>query len=163
MKNYQLQIRVSEAQKAQIKNHAKKAGLDVSSWVLSCILPTKTTQLQKLVDRLEQSSEKNFSLILSEINDFLVKENCETLLQSTSSLEIEKLDDFLANYLAAMIELRAYQLKIDPPKWTASTKPLKKPYFSTSLKNLLPHLLVHSPLPFRRRNLFIDASVGDQI
>jgi hypothetical protein len=41
--------------------------------------------------------------------------------------------------------------------------PLAEPYFATSLKSLREHLLVAAPIPFKRRNIFVDASVGARV
>jgi hypothetical protein len=43
------------------------------------------------------------------------------------------------------------------------TPPLAEPAFGTTLQSLRLYLLTHSPAPFRRRNLFIDASIDDQV
>jgi hypothetical protein len=35
--------------------------------------------------------------------------------------------------------------------------------FCSSLQSLRMHLLTHSPPPFRRRNIFIDSSLGQRV
>jgi len=52
---------------------------------------------------------------------------------------------------------------IEVPPWVQSVAPLREPVFGTSLPSLRLHLLMHTPAPFRRRNLFIDSSVGDPV
>jgi hypothetical protein len=42
-------------------------------------------------------------------------------------------------------------------------KPLERPWFASSLKSLRLHLLTASPPPFRRRNLFVDSTIGDRV
>ena len=49
------------------------------------------------------------------------------------------------------------------PAWTRTVEPLTLPVFASTLQSLRLHLLTHSPPPFRRRNLFIDASLGDRV
>jgi hypothetical protein len=41
--------------------------------------------------------------------------------------------------------------------------PLAEPVFASSLQSLRLHLLVLSPAPFRRRNIFIDSTLGARI
>jgi hypothetical protein len=41
--------------------------------------------------------------------------------------------------------------------------PLAEPVFGSDLMSLRLYLLTHSPAPFRRRNIFIDASVGFRV
>jgi hypothetical protein len=35
--------------------------------------------------------------------------------------------------------------------------------FGSDLQNLRLYLLTHSPPPFRRRNIFIDSTLGDRV
>ena len=49
------------------------------------------------------------------------------------------------------------------PEWCRSVRPLAEPVFTTELVSLRLHLLLHAPIPFRRRNIFVDASVGDRV
>jgi hypothetical protein len=41
--------------------------------------------------------------------------------------------------------------------------PLEEPHFATTLEGLRLHLLQVSPVPFKRRNIFIDSSLGDRV
>ena len=52
---------------------------------------------------------------------------------------------------------------VAPPSWLRATTPLAEPVFGSSLMGLRLYLLTHSPAPFRRRNIFIDASVGSRV
>jgi hypothetical protein len=52
---------------------------------------------------------------------------------------------------------------VPPPRWTPAIPGLSKPVFGTSLVGLRLHLLLRSPPAFRRRNIFIDASLGDRV
>ena len=36
-------------------------------------------------------------------------------------------------------------------------------WFASELKSLRLHLLTKSPAPFRRRNLFVDSTLGDRV
>lgn len=68
-----------------------------------------------------------------------------------------------ANYIAAMVESACARCAIDVPTWTGQIAPLASPYFGSQLESLRLYLLTHSPPAFRRRNIFIDASIGAQV
>jgi hypothetical protein len=40
---------------------------------------------------------------------------------------------------------------------------LTEPVFGSELQSLRLYLLTHSPPPFRARNIFIDATLGDRV
>jgi hypothetical protein len=73
------------------------------------------------------------------------------------------LTPYLANYIAAMVEYACAKAGIDSPAWTRTVAPLTGPVFGSTLMGLRLYLLAHSPPPFRRRNIFIDASVGSRV
>jgi hypothetical protein len=60
-----------------------------------------------------------------------------------------------------MVELAAHQKGVVPPAWVREVPPLDEPHFATPLEGL--RLLRASPVPFKRRNIFIDSSVGDRV
>jgi hypothetical protein len=99
--------------------------------------------------------------VLADLND---------LLAGASRDQIERLsapsidNPYLENYVAAMVE-HAIHLKggIRPPLWTAQVAPLSRPVFAVPWMSLRAHLLLESPVAFRRRNIFIDSSVGDRV
>jgi hypothetical protein len=74
-----------------------------------------------------------------------------------------RLTPYLANYVAAMTEYACAQKGLAPPSWTGATARLAEPVFGSKLMSLRLYLLTHSPAPFRRRNIFIDASVGSRV
>ena len=101
------------------------------------------------------------SYVLAEMND---------LLASASGAEIESLsappiaDPYLANYVAAMVEQAAHLSGgVRPPRWTSNIVPLARPAFAVPWMVLRAHLLLESPVPFRRRNIFIDSTIGDRV
>ncbi len=69
----------------------------------------------------------------------------------------------MANYVATMVETAAHGKNVLPPGWTGAVRSLKEPVFVTPLAGLRLHLLLHSPPAFRRRNIFIDAGIGDRV
>jgi hypothetical protein len=62
-----------------------------------------------------------------------------------------------------MVEAVCAKRGIPLPTWTRKIGPLEAPQFGSKLQALRLHLLTHSPAAFRRRNIFIDASVGDRV
>lgn len=69
----------------------------------------------------------------------------------------------LANYLAATVEYACAARGIHAPAWTQDIAPLTTPFFGSKLISLRLHLLANSPPPFRRRNIFIDTSIGARV
>jgi hypothetical protein len=62
-----------------------------------------------------------------------------------------------------MVEWACAARRIPPPPWTAGVAAVAEPYFASELPGLRLYLLMNSPAPFRRRNLFIDSSVGQRV
>jgi len=73
------------------------------------------------------------------------------------------LSPLLGNYVAAMVEQAAAQKNVLPPKWVRDVAPLDQPFFASELASLRLHLLCSSPVPFKRRNIFVDSSIGARI
>jgi hypothetical protein len=108
----------------------------------------------------EVDTSDRISYPLAELND---------LLSSADAASVESLpqpaisDPYRLNYVTAMVELAAHRASCVPPLWTTSVKPLDEPVFIDPSLSLRPHLLTSSPPPFRRRNIFIDSSLGDRV
>ena len=161
-KTQQLQIRVSATQKAQIQARAKRAGEDVSKWVLRQLLPEVQERFQNLVGNLKVDTDSR-SYALAELNDFFDSLSARQLLKAVELPPSVRLSAFSSNYLAAMIEFCCVSRSVDPPAWLVHVKPLEEPWFASSIVALRLHLLTQSPPAFRRRNLFIDSTIGDRI
>ena len=58
-------------------------------------------------------------------------------------------------YLAAVAEYLAERIGVPCPKW-AEKRSLRYPWFTNPSEFLRAVLLVESPPPFRRRNLFVS-------
>lgn len=101
--------------------------------------------------------------VLAEINDLLVVLGRGELSIVTDVRLPATIDEVRANQLAAMVETRSAKLGVRPPSWVEEVKPLAMPWFATDLIGLRLHLLCQSPPAFRRRNLFVDATVGDRV
>lgn len=160
-KSEQLQIRVTSAQKARLKAAAAAAKMSVSEWVLAAIFAPDEEQFQAYLTRLAQG--ENHKFVLAEVSDFLAGLEPSAFQACVASPPNLALSPFLANYVAAMVELAAHQKQQSSPQWTRDVPPLSEPYFGAPLKGLRLYLLANSPPPFRRRNIFIDASVGERV
>ena len=161
-KTQQLQIRVSAEQKAQIKARAELAGEDVSKWVLRQVLPPMQDEFQRLSNALA-SSTTDRSYALAELHDFLKGLSAKALTQAVQAPPEGTLDPFEANYIAAMVEYACIAKAAEQPEWIRNVEPLPNPWFASALQSLRLHLLTQSPAAFRRRNLFVDSTVGDRV
>ena len=160
-KSQQLQIRVAPRQKAALKRLAKAAGLDVSAYVLARALPSARLEFAAILARLGDDDDHRYGL--AELNDFLAALGPAELQDAVSSADLGRISHFLRNYVAAMVEQACYQKHVAPPSWAAEVEPLERPWFAAPFESLRPHLLRASPVPFKRRNIFVDAAVGDRV
>jgi len=160
-KTQQLQIRVSPLQKAALKRQARAAGLDVSSYVLSRLAPDPSDRFAAILKSLQAGTDPRYAL--AELNDFLSACPPVAFAEAVAGAEFGKLSPYFRNYVAAMVEQAADMKGIAPPSWVGDVTPLDTPRFVTPLKSLRTHLLHSSPVPFKRRNIFIDAGVGARV
>lgn len=160
-KSQQLQIRITPHQKTLLKERAANAGQDLSSYVLSRVLPAAEQRFAELLTLLQDQGEHRF--VLAELNDLLSGLAASELREAVGQGDVSALSPFLQNYVAAMVEQACYLQGVPLPVWTARIPPLEAPWFATDLKNLRLHLLHASPVPFKRRNIFIDSSIGARV
>jgi hypothetical protein len=164
IKSHQLQIRVTPNEKSAIRRLAQAAGLDVSSYVLARALPATQVRFDGLLRALAAPHGRSY--VLAELNDFLGALSGPELADGVGLVEravLEALPEYERNYVAAMVELACARRDRPPPTWTSDVRSLTRPRFGTELKSVRPHLLRASPVPFKRRNIFIDASIGDRV
>jgi len=161
LKNAQLQIRVSQAQKAALRRQAKRAGMSMSDWVLSRALPSLRETFQGTLKALSTAEKPGY--VLAELNELLTRLTTDEFKLAVSDPPQVQLDPYWENYVAATIEQAAASKNTEAPSWTANVRSLDEPVFGSSLKSLRLHLLTHSPLAFRCRNIFIDSSIGDKV
>ena len=159
-KSGQIQIRVSPTQKGAIRRAARRAGMDMSAYVLARVLPPPAARFQELARACADSTNERFAL--EELNSWLASLGAGELQEAVSSPPL-RMTPQTANYVAAMVEYACAKDGVDAPSWTRAIEPLTEPVFGSSLMSLRLHLLAHSPAPFRRRNIFIDASVGSRV
>ncbi len=161
-KDQQLQIRISAEDKARIQERATRAGMDVSKWVMNLVLPSVEREFQALCRELVMPAHAP-SYVFAELNDMLGRVNGDDFARAVRYAPEISLPPFEANYLAAMIEYVAMSKGVGPPDWTRTVPPLERPWFASSMESLRLYLLTTSPPPFRRRNLFVDSSVGQRV
>ena len=160
-KTAQLQIRVSHLEKAAIQQAAKRAGVDMSAYVLSRVLSIPATRFRECVEQCGNQAQPSFAL--AELNALLSALTTAEMRDAVAAPPEVALTPFVANYLAAMVEYGCSRCRIPPPVWTRAIAPLEYPVFGTTLQSLRLHLLTQSPPPFRRRNIFIDATLGGRV
>ncbi len=108
----------------------------------------------------ERLGEGKPAFVLAELNDLLTAAAADQF----ELLEAPTIGDpYLSNYVAAMVELAAHRSGVCPPAWTSTITPLSEPVFAAPWLSLRAHLLLESPVPFRRRNIFIDSSIGARV
>jgi hypothetical protein len=160
-KSAQLQIRVSPAEKSAIVRAARRAGLDMSAYVLARVLPALPRRFAELTGACHDPDGARFAL--AELNTWLASLGAVELREAIDSPPASGLTPYLANYVAAMVEYACVRRNVALPAWIRSIPPLPDPAFGSALMSLRLYLLTHSPAPFRRRNIFIDASVGARV
>jgi hypothetical protein len=161
-KDSQLQIRVSATEKAAIRQAAGRAGMDVSAWVLTRLLPQPRRRFRELTGALARApSQRRFTL--AALNDLLTDTPPNAFRDAVAEPPTDRLDPWAANYVAAMVETAAHRHGVPPPDWTLAIRPLSQPAFGSTLESLRLHLLLAAPPAFKRRNIFVDSSIGDRV
>lgn len=133
----------------------------MSAYVLSRAVPSPAMRLQECIEDSAGPAPPSFAL--AELNSLLAGWTAGELRDALAAPPTTALTPFLSNYIAAMIEQACEGRSVRVPGWVRAIPPLPEPAFGTTLKSLRLHLLTHSPPPFRRRNIFIDATVGDRV
>lgn len=157
----QLQIRVTPEQKEVLRRLARRAGQDMSAYVLSRVLPDARLRFARLVEALRDDDRPGFAL--AELNDLLSGLAAGELRGAVEHADLAGLTPYLRNYVAAMVELAAHRRDVPPPAWVRGVEPLESPHFVPPLAGLRLHLLRAAPVPFKRRNIFIGSSIGDRV
>jgi len=160
-KSRQIQVRVSPEEKTKLEELAERAGQSVSAYLLSRALPPAGVRFEELVRALAVEGDRRF--VFAELNDLLTELAPMELRVAVADAAVVGLSPYLQNYVAAMVELAAQRKGVEPPEWTREIPPLEEPVFATDLRGLRLHLLRSAPVAFKRRNIFIDASVGDRV
>ena len=161
-KDRYLQIRVTPTEKTAIRQAAARARMDMSAWVLARLLPAPQARFQELIVALAEAGDAR-RYAFADLNDFLSNVGPRELEQAVADPPAAALEPYVANYVAAMVETAAGRFGSAPPPWTADIPGLPEPVFGTPLASVRMHLLMSSPPAFRRRNIFIDSTIGDRV
>ncbi len=161
VKSQQLQIRVSAEQKRALQERASRAGQTVSTYVLSRALPPEQLRFGEILHLLRDRANRRFGL--ADLNDLLSSLAPGELRRAVADADLGELSPYTQNYVSAMVEQACGRGGIEPPGWTRGIEPLVEPRFATALAGLRLHLLRRSPVPFKRRNIFVDSAVGDRV
>lgn len=122
--------------------------------------PTRARFIE-LVKALQDDKQRRY--VLAEIHDLLASLTPAEMRDALADPPLQGLSPYPCNYLAAMVEQAAQQNSVAPPAWTQDVSPLEQPHFVTPLAGLRLHLLRASPVPYRRRNIFVDSGIGDRV
>ena len=160
-KSQQLQIRVSASQKATLRRQARRAGMDMSTYVLTRALPASAAKIAELVGALADADNPRFTL--AELNDVLNGLSPSAFGEAVDGVDVGRLSPYLQNYVTAMVEHAAFQKSVAPPRWARDVEALMAPVFAVPFPRLRAHLLLAAPVAFKRRNLFVDATIGDRV
>ncbi len=160
-KSHQLQILVSADQKAALRRQARRAGMDMSTYVLARALPSSAARIATLIGALADEDPPRFAL--AELNDVLNGLPASSYPEAVEGVDVGHLSPYLQNYVTAMVEHAALQKGVSPPEWARDIEPLEAPVFAVPFPRLRTYLLRSSPVAFKRRNLFVDATVGDRV
>ena len=153
-----IQIRVTPREKTRLRRLATGAGMDLSAYVLARALPDTGRRFAVLVDDLMRTEQPAFPL--AELHDLLTGAAPIEFSALVASGLPAALEPWRANYVAAMVETAAASLRVAPPQWASSVVPLETPWFASPLRGLRSYLLRVSPIAFKRRNLFVDTTLG---
>ena len=117
-------------------------------------------KFEELLSRLAADDEPRYAL--AELNNLLSSLARDEFQKAVAHADVRELP-WLANYVAAGVEHASHLKAVAPPAWAGHVEPLEEPWFATPLKSLRLHLLRSSPVAFRRRNLFVDSSLGARV
>lgn len=160
-KSEQLQIRLTPRQKAALRRRAERAGVGLSAYVLERVLPRGEERFAELVSAVADDGKRRFAL--AELNDLLSGLGAAEFAQATAEVELAGLSPRMRNYVAAMVEQAAHLKGVRPPDWVIDVEPLGEPWFAVPFASLRLHLMRSAPVPFKRRNLFVDSAIGDRV
>jgi len=161
-KTEQLQIRVTAAQKAALRARAEAAGMDVSSYVMARALPKAADEFEGILRGL--ANERERAAWFAELERLLLSLGAPAFVAAVERADfLHALDPVTQNLVAAFVEQRASALGVAPPGWVFNLELPATPWFASDLKSLRPYLVASSPVPFRRRGLFVERGLGARV
>jgi len=123
--------------------------------------PESAQRFERILSDLRESEDERFAL--AELSDLLADLPANEFGRAVAGGLPTGLSPLLQNLAAAMVEHAAARNRTAAPPWARTVLPLESPWFASDLEKLRAHLLRVSPTAFRRRNLFVDATVGDRV
>ena len=160
-KSTQLQIRLTHAEKAAMQQAARRAGMDLSAYVLGRVQSPPAAEFARCLAGCRDLGSARLGL--AALNSLLSRLAAGELAEAVGAVPSPGMSRSLENYVAAMVEQACANARIPAPPWASGIAPLDEPLFGSELGSLRLYLLTHSPPVFRRRNLFIDATLGAQV
>ncbi len=133
----------------------------MSTYVLARTLPASATKVAELIHAMADADHPR--LMLAELNDVLTGLASSAYAEAVAGVDVGRLSPYLQNYVTAMVEHAALQKGVPAPEWADDVEPLGSPVFAVPFPRLRAYLLLASPVAFKRRNLFVDATVGDRV
>lgn len=152
-KTSQLQIRVSPAQKKQLREAADRAGLSVSAYVLESALPARPDELLSAIDRV--AGHRTRAEALADLIRSLSTLSDQHLAEAVQSIDPTGRTTLVKNCLAAVVEHVCRARGHPEPAWLDSVEPLARPHFAWELRSLRPYLMRASLPSFKRRRLYL--------
>jgi len=154
-KTSQLQIRVTEQEKAALRRLAAAANMTVSRYVLSQAIPSRARDLERIGQGLSGPPTDQASA-LQRLVDLVVETPPADYRQVLGGLSLEGLPPRMQNQVAAVVESGAQARGTEPPDWVDAVDPLPRPYFWWPLASLRPHQMRVAPVAYKKRGIFFD-------
>jgi hypothetical protein len=120
--------------------------------------PSCTARVREILRAMKRDDDRRFAL--AELSDLIATLPSGQLASAIDGADLRELSPLLQNYIAAMVEQAAHDKGVSPPEWARHIPALEHPWFATPMPTLRLHLLRASPVPFKRRNLFVDPGAG---
>lgn len=150
----QLQIRLTPDEKAALKRRASAAGMTVSRYVLEHALPKTGREVGRMVADL--SASPGAAHALRPLADLIEAIPGADFHEALADSALDDLEPVSRNHVAALVEQAAHGKGVDPPEWVDRVTPLDRPHFWWALPSLRPHQVRVTPVPFKRRGIFLD-------
>src|SRR5207248_5931599 len=109
-KTSQLQIRVNPDQKRMIAAAARRAGMDMSAYVLERVLGSSQRRIQEIARRISDKETRRYGY--AELHDLLMSLSTPELQRAIGERAFGNLPPDVENYVAAMIEQACIQRRI---------------------------------------------------
>lgn len=133
----------------------------MSAYVLERVLGSSQRRIRDIARLLSDSETRRYGY--AELHDLLMSLSTPELQRAIGERPFAPLSPDVENYVAAMIEEACTRRRIGVPGWVRAIPPLGTPAFASGLASLRLHLLASSPPSFKRRNIFVDTTLGGRV